>query len=577
MPTNFTLGIDYSGRAGQFTPSNQISNLAAASESSVLGLKISQGPSFPMFKAGPIVAGGAIAISHKAVAGMKQELFGGQLFERVVLIPTTKALGFVLSATQFSVEVWNTFRDSDQILVAIVIGGSGGVTITDPYGEPLVFGALGSRIYQATMPSFGPAQINQDILFSFASAIGGTDLTITGSRIVVFSVAPDWSEGMRETISYFTEVLSAYSDNEQRRALRQIARRGVKFRALALKARDSAGMESLVWGWQNQPFGVPWWQDQTPLTGNTPAGSFSIPCVTTDRQFAVGGIAIILVDEYTFEALTITDVSPTSITVSSPTQFSWTAGPGTLVMPIFLARLKNQVVVDRLWSAGDMMDLEFEGEAQQPAPAPAASLAVFNGFNVLEVSPNWEAEMKRGYNRSMVILDPKIGPITAVDKGGTPLVSQEFPWWLSNHAAVTQLRAFLIAQFGRLRPFWIPTWDQDLVLNADVGASDTGITIQSEFYTRFFFPSKARQYIAFIPTDGSGNVYRKITGAVDNGDGTESLILASPTGKAFSHTQTQISFLTLARMASDDNEITWFANDLAQANLQLQEVPREVP
>jgi hypothetical protein len=142
---------------------------------------------------------------------------------------------------------------------------------------------------------------------------------------------------------------------------------------------------------------------------------------------------------------------------------------------------------------------------------------------------------------------------------------------------VTLFRAFLIARFGQLRPFWIPTWDQDLVLALDVGPTDTGITIASEFYSRFFFPTKARRYIAFIPTDGSGNVYREILNAVDGGEGTELLTLDSPTGKSFSSTQTQISFLTLAKLASDDNEITWMTSDLAQANIEFQEVPREVP
>jgi hypothetical protein len=519
----------------------------------------------------------AVSIVHRSVGGYRQELFGGRLFERVIVIPRVKALGFVLSATQFPVEVWNTFRNSDQILTAIVITGSGGVILDDPFGEPLVFGAFDSFIYQATMPSSGPAQINQDIVFTFESGITGAELLITGSRITVFSVAPDWSQGITETIEYLTDVLVAYSDNEQRRALRQLPRRGMKYRALALKARDSAGMESLVWGWQNQPFGVPWWQDQTPLTSDTPAGSFSIPCKTTDRQFAPGGIAVIWIDEYTFEALTIDTVAADHITVTSPTQFSWKAGPSTLVMPVFLARLKSQVVVDRLSSAIDQMDLEFTGEAQQPAPAPSSSLPTYKGFNVLEVAPNWATDLKRTYSRSLVILDPKIGPIAAVDKGGSAIVGQEFPWWLNDHAAVTQFRAFLIAQFGQLRPFWIPTWDQDLVLHQDVLSTDTGIAIESEFYTRFFFPSKARKYIAFIPTDGSGNVYRKVTNASDNGDGTELLTLESPTGKNFSKSQTQISFLTLARLASDESSLVWMNSDLAQANLQLQEVPREVP
>jgi hypothetical protein len=142
---------------------------------------------------------------------------------------------------------------------------------------------------------------------------------------------------------------------------------------------------------------------------------------------------------------------------------------------------------------------------------------------------------------------------------------------------VTTLRAFLLARFGQLNAFWIPTWDQDLVLAQDVGPTDAGIVIESEFYTQFFFPNKARCYLAFIPEDQSGNVYCEVTAAVDNGDGTETLTLDAPTGKSFPAATTMISFLTLARLGSDEAEIDWMASDLAQANLQIQEVPREVP
>jgi hypothetical protein len=518
-----------------------------------------------------------ISVVHGSAIGALQELFGGELFERVIVIPSAKALGFVLSATEFPVEVWNTFRNSDQTLTAIGTNGSGGVLLADPYGEPLPIAALDSYIYQATMLQAGSPQINQDVVFTFSSGIEGADILITGSRIVVFSVAPEWGVGMKESISFLTDVFKAYSDNEQRRGLRQLARRGMTFRACALTARNAAGMEAQVWGWQNQPFGVPWWPDQSPMTADTPAGSFSIPCCTTNRQYAVGGVAIIWVDEYTYEALVITELNPDSIAVSSPTQFSWEAGAATFVMPVFLCRLGAKLDVDRLFSGADQMDLVFIGEAEQPAPAPTNALTQYKGYDVLELMPNWATDLKRTYNRSMVTLDPKIGPITVIDKGGSAVVGQEFPWYLEDHAAVTTLRAFLLARFGQLNAFWIPTWDQDLVLAQDVGPTDAGIVIESEFYTQFFFPNKARCYLAFIPEDQSGNVYCEVTAAVDNGDGTETLTLDAPTGKSFPAATTMISFLTLARLGSDEAEIDWMASDLAQANLQIQEVPREVP
>jgi len=520
----------------------------------------------------------AVSISHQNLSGERVEMFGGQLFEKVIVIPRVKALGFILTATQFAVEVWNTFRDADQTLGAINITGTGGLTLTDPYGEPLIFAALDSFIYQATVPTSGAAQIDQTVAFVFDSGILGANLHVTGSRITLFSIAPDWNEGMEESLEYLTDVLRAYSDNEQRRALRQLPRRAMRYRALTLNARDAAGMESLVWGWQNQPYGVPWWPDAQPLLSDIPAGSFVIPVDTADRQFAAGGLLTIWVDEYTFEALSIVSVAAHSVTVSSPTQFAWLGGPGTRVMPVFLCRLPASVSVSRHSSEIDHIDVDFIGEAGQPAPAPAVSPTQFKGFDVLEIPPNWDkAPLKRNYKRSMVTIDPKVGPIQVIDKGGTALVGQEFPWWLDTHQNVTAFRAFMLRRFGQFNPFWIPTWDQDLVLFQDVLSTDTGIRIKSEFYERFFFPTPARRFIAFIPIDGSGNVYAKITAAHDNGDGTENLSLEAQPGRNFGKSTTMISFLTLARLASDRVSIKWDSSEHAESILSLQELPRELP
>ena len=519
-----------------------------------------------------------VSVSHRNVSGQRIELFGGQLFEKVIVIPRVKALGFVLSATQFPVEVWNTFRDKNQTLSSITISGIGGLTLTDPYGVPLLYAALGSRIYQATVPSAGAAQINQDVVFAFVSGILGADMQVTGSRITFFSVAPDWNEGMEESLEYLTDVLRSYSDNEQRRALRQLPRRAMRYRVLTLNARDAAGMESLVWGWQNQPYGVPWWPDAQPLLSDVAPGTFVIPVDTADRMFAAGGLVAIWVDEYTYEALDVVSVAAHSVTVSSPTQFSWKAGPGTRVIPVFLCRLPASVSISRHSSEIDQMDVSFIGESGQAAPAPSSSPAQFKGFDVLEIQPNWaQAPLRRSYKRSMVTIDPKVGPIGVVDKGGTALVGQEFPWWLDTHPNVTAFRAFILRRFGQLNPFWIPTWDQDLVLFQDVASADTGIRIKSEFYSRFFFPSPARRFIAFIPMDGSGNVYGKITGAIDNGDGTENLTLEAAPGKNFPKSSTMISFLTLARLASDAVSIKWDSSEHAESILELTEVPRELP
>jgi hypothetical protein len=147
-----------------------------------------------------------------------------------------------------------------------------------------------------------------------------------------------------------------------------------------------------------------------------------------------------------------------------------------------------------------------------------------------------------------------------------------------SHADVSLFRAFLAARQGRFRPFWLPSWGADLVLAQDVAAADAGIKIENMFYTRFYFPSKARRYVALIPASGGpGKVYRHIIAAVDNGDGTETLTFDAAVGAYFPAASTMVSLLAFARLGADEIEIEWDNTELAYCRLALQELPREAP
>jgi hypothetical protein len=556
----------------QLSPANQIATLGNGLPAT-LGFPVSLSSAPLAGPNGAVIAGSPVHSDH---TGLIETMFGGRLFERIIIVPRVETAGFVLSSTQFPVEVWNTFHDATQDLTAINITGTGGITVTNPFTLPLAIGPKGSVIFQAVLPGAGDVNIALDVVFVFAG-ISGTDMEVTGSRILVFSVQPDWEAGIEETISDLTDVMVAYDDSEQRRALRRFPRLGLKFSALTLNARDAAGMESLIWGWQHQPYGVPFWPDAQPLLADVAAGATVIEVNTVDRLFAVGGIFMIWGDEFTFEALTILAMDSGSITASAPLQFDWSAGNGTFVAPLFLGRASNKVKVTRLWSGGDQIDIQFQGEAQQIAPSPIAALTQFLGFDVLEVAPNWEGELEREYSRSITTMDPGTGPITVEDKGGTPVIQHTLPWWIQPHSAVTAVRAFLLARRGQFAPFWTPTFDQDLVLAEEATAGSSVLNIQSVDYTRFLFPDPARRFLALISRGAAPNVYVTVTGAVDNGDGTESLSLAAPLAANVPVDSVMISFLAFSRLASDDNTIIWNSTDFAQAAIGIQELPREVP
>src|SRR6266850_6837646 len=66
-----------------------------------------------------------ITMTTQNFGGLFVEAFGGQLFEKIILNPLTQKLGFVITDTQFAVDVWNTYRNIGQFLNSISLSGTG--------------------------------------------------------------------------------------------------------------------------------------------------------------------------------------------------------------------------------------------------------------------------------------------------------------------------------------------------------------------------------------------------------------------------------------------------------------------
>jgi hypothetical protein len=514
-----------------------------------------------------------IDIVHSDSAGIVQEIIGQELKNKILVSPRNAALGFAAPGTEFPMEVWNTYP-STQTLTAISFTPGAGLDIADPYGVPVDFATFQSRVYIATVSANGPPQMSQSVEFVF-SGISGTDVLVTYTQLVLFSLAPDWSAGIKETVSYLTNVLSAYSDNEQRRGLRSMPRRSFAVRYTTVDARSAALLDALLWGWQQHPFGVPMWPDAVTLWSDLPAGSTVITLDTADRLFVPEGFCCVWDGPFSFDVAVIETMDSASITLRSPTQLAHKVG--AQVVPVVLARLKPDLSLVRYSSVGDEIDLAFDAEGSQLAPdLPGATTPPqYRGIDVLETAPNWGVEMTRNYKRSLTTLDSQSGGIWVDDRGGSALVGTPLPWFLATHADVTPLRSFFDQRRGRLSSFWLPTWDCDLILAAPIVAASTTLTILYTGYTRFMFSSPARRHLAFI-RNAAAPIFREVTASVENTDGTETLTLNLGPG-ADLDADVQVSFLALSRLDTDDIVIEWASTEQGSATLATRELPREVP
>lgn len=280
------------------------------------------------------------------LGGTFHEAGGQELFDKIVLTPRSVALGFVLADVTFTVNVWNTHRVDLQVCIRMDFEDSGNVFVDNPMGWPLKWGPLQARDFSVLVPRDGDAVINARAIFVFPGE-AGTDLIVTGSRIIVLAVDADWSEPLRERIQYLTDILVAHSGKEQRMALRSTPRTHFSYRALTVSRLESAALEALLWGWQARIFGVPFWPDAQVLTQTVDAGDTVIIVDTATRKYAAGGLAVLYRSILESEAVTILSVSAHSITTTAPVNGTWPADGHTWIVPMMVGRLSTETRLNR--------------------------------------------------------------------------------------------------------------------------------------------------------------------------------------------------------------------------------------
>lgn len=99
---------------------------------------------------------------------------------------------------------------------------------------------------------------------------------------LVWSIAPDWSDGLTEGIRFLTDVQETSADKELRAAVRTIPDRRLTLRHLTIDATRSARLEALLAAGQ-LGYWLPWWPDAVRLSAPVAAGAASVPMDTAGR------------------------------------------------------------------------------------------------------------------------------------------------------------------------------------------------------------------------------------------------------------------------------------------------------
>jgi hypothetical protein len=499
-------------------------------------------------------------------AGNRVRQFEQDWYHHVHLLPAKIALGNLLSTQVRQIEVWNA-HFAPKTLSAVVGQNDGGITLAAPANPPTTYGMLESRLYNVSVSLEGPPVIEAGFTFEFPGE--APTLSISGRRVVVFGLKPNWAEAFLERLMWATDVLTARDGTEQRVGLRARPRRSLEF-SILVGRDDAALLDVLLSSWQSRAYALPIWPHKTVLAATVTAGSTVIPLATTNLEYEADGLLVVGSDSRDTEAAEILSVASNSVTLKQPLLNTWPVG--SWIAPARTARLRVSQPVSRVTETIATARLIFD-IAGTTTIAKQESATTFNSTPVWLTRPNRARDVETEYQRLAEVLDFETG-ITAVDDpAARPYQRRSFDYFFKNRAEIAAFKGWLAARQGRLTAFWHPTWEASIVPTRKILSNQTVMTVAARGYALYFNPMPGRTEAAFLHKNGTW-YFRTITsfGAGTTGDEEVMTINQSFGFDANPEDWVAIYFLEKTRLDADQIEINWQTDSVAEASVPMRSV-----
>jgi len=204
------------------------------------------------------------------------------------------------------------------------------------------------------------------------------------------------------------------------------------------------------------------------------------------------------------------------------------------------------------------------------------------GLDLLDIAPSWNTPPADAPQARVEVVESPFGARFYDFRDKAPRWNRKVLWHLFGQADAKVLREFLNARKGRTVPFWLPSWEADLTVSYNLGATVTGCRIHKIGYADSVFPMGnmrrhvqiASDYTSYVLPPLAPYYYRKITGS-SSFDADEDVLFWS--GGVTAGRRPLISFLRLCRLADDVQRIEWTATGFAACALEAVELPEEAP
>ncbi|AOR76567.1 hypothetical protein [Novosphingobium resinovorum] len=275
---------------------------------------------------------------------------------------------------------------------------------------------------------------------------------------------PNWDDGVDVQVEYRTDIFTARSGREQRRALRSAPRRQITY-SVALDGETRQRFVRDIRTWQGRPMLLPDPLRSARISAFVPADSdvFTLPAIP--HWLGVG--TELLIAGSLRRTVTAVDADLAAVTVDD--HFADVLAVGTRVQPLLRGILGGSISAAHPVSRVATARLVFAVEpGTEPAPAEGGpGVYIHEGREVFAKRPNWVDGVGEAFEWPVEQVDYGHGRVSTFQPIEMGWLTQTATYLNVGPTEQTEMESFYHRMRGRRGEFLMPTWTDDITVVGD--------------------------------------------------------------------------------------------------------------
>lgn len=295
----------------------------------------------------------------------------------------------------------------------------------------------------------------------------------------VWSIRPNWANGITETLEWLTDVSTSDTGTEQRAARRLTPRRS--FEATYNPVRNERTFLGLMLdAFVAQPFYYPLWHDKARLVATAAAAATRVDFDNVYREFTDGGLALLYEDAFNFEVISIASQDDTGLNLAAPLDSTWSVR--SVLYPLRKALMDPSSNYDALTSRVGQAQLKFTVNEANDYDEAFIGMMSYADRPIISIETDRADPLTVSYQRMIDELDNDTGLVKRNDLAGRSFAQQAQTWHIRGRQAHHEFRAMLYALRGRQKSVWLPTWNDDVFVSRDAAQGAVNLDIERVGY-----------------------------------------------------------------------------------------------